>query len=155
MNCCANVRAAFITAVTAFFTGGFLDQQFLCLTNNMVVVGLAVFCSRWAGWDCKPSVHSSFLDTYLPSSLTLSNHFIRWLIKSSPIMHREWKVRGASVFPSGWGSVRQVCSVHSFCNSAPLTGQSSFNLCSIFPCLRLPIYLFVRAAQQNESVYLS
>lgn len=46
----------------------------------------------------------------------------------------------------------QVCSVHSFCNSAPLTGQFSFILPSIFPYLRLPIYLFVWAVK-SESVY--
>lgn len=42
----------------------------------------------------------------------------------------------------------QVCSVHCFCNSAPLTGQSSFILYSIFPYLRLPIYLCVWAAHR-------
>lgn len=37
----------------------------------------------------------------------------------------------------------KVCSVHSICDSAPLTGQSSFILYSISPYLRLPNYPLV------------
>jgi len=37
----------------------------------------------------------------------------------------------------------EVCSVHSFYDSAPLTGQFSFMLYSIFPYVRLPNYPFV------------
>lgn len=63
-----------VCRLSSFYTSQVIQHN--CCSSVM-------FCNRWAGCHCEPSVHLSILEIHLLISIILTHHVIRYLVKSS------------------------------------------------------------------------